>query len=113
MNKQIILNTIVTEKAMKASEAGKYSFLVAKDASKTAIKLAVASMFNVNVVSVQTSIVKGRTKRVGTRRIETDIADWKKAMVKVKKGEKIGIFEPGGDGGEVVKDEKVKDKKKK
>lgn len=104
-NQQVIISPIITEKAMKATEVGKYSFIVAQKASKTDIKLAVGSMFKVNVVSVQTSIVKGRQKRNGTRRIETTEPQWKKAIVKLKKGEKIGIFEPGGE-------EEEKEKKK-
>lgn len=91
----IIISPIITEKAMKASEVGKYSFIVALMATKTTIRQAVESMFKVNVISIQTSIVKGRQKRNGTRRIEVTEEPWKKAMVKLKKGEKIGIFEPG------------------
>lgn len=97
MNTPIIISPIITEKAMKASEGGKYSFITAVGASKTAIKLAVESLFKVNVVSIQTNIVKGRQKRIGTRRIEVTAQPWKKAMVQLKKGEKIGIFEPGSE----------------
>lgn len=99
----IIISPIITEKAMKASEVGKYSFITAVSASKTAIKQAVESMFKVNVVRVQTSIVKGRQKRTGTRRIEVTARPWKKAIVKLKKGEKIGIFEPGAEEAEKEK----------
>jgi len=91
----VIISPIITEKAMKASEGGKYSFITALAASKTDIKQAVESLFKVKVVSIQTNIVKGRQKRTGTRRIEVTAQPWKKAMVQLKKGEKIGIFEPG------------------
>ncbi len=106
MNTPIIISPIITEKAMKASEGGKYSFVTALAATKTTIKQAVESMFKVNVVSIQTNIVKGRQKRTGTRRIEVTAQPWKKAMVQLKKGEKIGIFEPGSE-------ETEKEKKKK
>jgi large subunit ribosomal protein L23 len=95
-NRQIIIAPIITEKSMKGAEVGRYSFLVACSASKTAIKQAVINMFKVNVVNIRTSIIKGRQKRVGTRRIEVTESQWKKAIVQLKKGEKIGIFEPGG-----------------
>lgn len=93
----IIISPVITEKAMKASEGGKYSFITAVSASKTDIKQAVESLFKVNVVSIQTNIVKGRQKRTGTRRIEVTAEPWKKAMVQLKKGEKIGLFEPGAE----------------
>lgn len=116
----IIISPIITEKSMKAGEGGKYSFIVSKLASKTAIKEAVGSMFKVSVINVQTSIVKGRQKRNGARRIEVTAPSWKKAIVKLKKGEKIGLFEPGGAAqpedqtkGEGEKKEKEKKKAKK
>lgn len=95
-NNNVIVNPIITEKAMKASEKGRYTFLVDKSASKTNIKFAVSGLFKVNVVSVRTSILKGRKKRAGARRIDTIQPFLKKAVVRLKKGEKIGMFEPGG-----------------
>ena len=89
---------------------GKYSFVVSKDASKAAIKAAIKAQFNVTVVSVATSVQKGKTQRVGIRRAEVDKSAVKKATVKLKKGEKIGLFEPGGE--EEVKKEKKKEDKK-
>lgn len=108
INQQIIIRPIITEKAMNSSGSGKYSFIVAKTATKTDIKRVVGSVFKVNVVKVQTNTVKGRKKRAGARRIEVAQGDFKKAMVTLKKGEKIGIFEPGG--GEEEKDPKKKKK---
>lgn len=93
---------------MKDVSLGKYTFMVAKDAAKGAIKQALEKMFNVHVVSVSTSIVKGRTKRVGKRREEVDQASWKKATVRLRKGEKISLFEPGSATGEEKKDKKKK-----
>lgn len=92
----VIIRPLITEKAMRESEKGKYGFVVDKDATKALIKLAVQAEFKVHVTSVQTSTVKGRKKRVGMRRSEIDLPHVKKALVTVKKGEKIGIFEPGG-----------------
>jgi large subunit ribosomal protein L23 len=93
----IIIKPIITEQSMKAVDGGKYSFVVAKAASKTDVRKAVKEMFNVTVVSVATSVIKGKTKRVGARRQEIKDSIWKKAVVKVKKGDKISLFEPGGD----------------
>lgn len=96
---------------MKASEGGKYSFLVDMGASKTQIKIAVADLFKVNAVDVKTSIVKGRTKRTGSRRVEVAQGKWKKATVSLKKGEKIGMFEPGTDEEKPEKKKKAKEGK--
>jgi large subunit ribosomal protein L23 len=92
----IIIKPLVTEKSMKAVSKGKYAFVVAKDASKSAIKYAIKQQFNVTVSRVATSIVKGKTHRVGVKRQEVDKPEWKKATVTLKKGDKIALFEPGG-----------------
>ncbi len=92
----VIIKPLVTEKSMTDVSHGKYSFVVSKDARKSAIKYAIKQQFNVTVVSVSTITVKGRTKRVGTRRQEVPSPKWKKAIVTVKKGDKIALFEPGG-----------------
>lgn len=93
----VIIRPIITEASMKIVPGGKYSFVVARKADKTAIKKAVNKMFNVTVVSISTSVVKGKTKRVGPKRAEISQSVWKKAIVTVKKGEKIYVFEPGGE----------------
>ena len=93
----VIIRPIITEASMRYVPAGKYSFAVHKKADKGAIKKAINQLFGVTVVSVATSVVKGKTKRVGQRRQEVDSTEWKKAIVEVKKGEKIGLFEPGGE----------------
>lgn len=96
MNTQsILIKPLVTEKSMNDVTLGKYTFAVANDASKTLIKKAISAAFNVNVVSIATRVVKGKTKRVGMKRTEKTVSAWKKATVKLKKGEKISLFEPG------------------
>ncbi|HZE87514.1 MAG TPA: 50S ribosomal protein L23 [Methylomirabilota bacterium] len=92
----IIVKPLITEASMKAVDAGKFSFVVVKHADKEMIKKVVNELFNVHVVSVATSVLKGRTKRVGKRRTEIKDAAWKKAIVTLTKGEKISWFEPGG-----------------
>lgn len=92
-----IIKPLVTEKSMNDVTRGKYSFIVTKDAGKKAIKSDIKSQFNVTVVSIVTSVQKGKTHRVGTRRVEVGKSTVKKATVTVKKGEKIGLFEPGGE----------------
>src|SRR5438128_403026 len=96
MNTQsIIIKPIISEKSMREAGAGKYTFAVAKHADKTTIKTAINTTFNVNVVAIATSVVKGRKKRTGKQRREVKASEWKRAIVTVKKGEKIGMFEQG------------------
>ena len=93
----IIIRPIISEKSMKGAGAGKYTFAVAKHAGKTSIKQAIRTAFNVTVIGVATSYVKGKTKRTGKQRREVKVGEWKRAIVTVKKGEKIGLFEQGTD----------------
>jgi large subunit ribosomal protein L23 len=106
----IIVKPLITEKSMADVNKGKYAFVVSKYATKAAIKAAIKQQFNVTVVSVATSVQKGKTQRVGVRRTEVGKAAVKKATVTVQKGQKIGLFEPGGE--EEVKKEKKESKKK-
>lgn len=89
----IILKPLITEKSMKEAGRGKFTFKVLKKADKNMIRRAIEEKFKVNVVSVATSIVKGRSQRFGARRIETALPSWKKAIVQLKPDQKIDLFE--------------------
>jgi large subunit ribosomal protein L23 len=89
---QIIERPLLTEKSMDQSHAGKYTFRVALDANKIEIADAVARIFKVDVVKVNTLRVRGKTRRVG-RYPEGRTSDWKKAIVTLKAGQTITMFE--------------------
>lgn len=89
--RDIILKPIVTEKSMNLLADNKYTFLVDKKANKTEIKSAIESIFKVKVESVSTMIIKGKPKRMG--RFEGKRPDRKKAVVTLKAGQKIRIFD--------------------
>lgn len=91
----VIISPLITEKSMIDAGNGKFTFRVAKIANKKEIKKEVEKNFKVNVVHISTSILKGKTMRTGVRRTEKSITDTKKAVVTLKKGEKIGLFELG------------------
>ena len=91
----ILIKPLVTEKSMGEVAKGKYTFMVARFATKSVIKQEIKNKFNVTVIGMTTSVVKGKTKRVGTRRTEVTATAWKKASVQLKKGDKIALFEPG------------------
>jgi large subunit ribosomal protein L23 len=82
---------LVTEKNAALQVRGKYGFEVAGEANKEQIKQAVEKAFNVTVTKVNVMIVSGKGKRVRGRRVMSP--SWRKAIVTLKPGEKIEIFE--------------------
>lgn len=89
------LTPIITEKSIADAEKGKFTFRVEKEYGKHAIKQLVSDRFKVDVVGIATTIVKGRSRRSGARRIEKVKSAWKKAIVRLKEGQKIAAFEIG------------------
>ena len=86
----IILEPVVSEKAWKGQEEGKYTFRVHRQANKIEIRKAVEMAFGVRVRSVRTQIVRGDAKRVGAHRGRT--ASWKKAVVTVHPEDSIDLY---------------------
>lgn len=78
---EIIKRPIVTEKTSSDLEQGKYTFEVAKKATKVQIANAVETLFGVKVLKVNTITVRGKQKRVGVHQGKT--SDWKKAIVTI------------------------------
>lgn len=87
----VIKKPLVTEKNSILAEKGVYVFEVEKDATKTDIKKAIEKYFRVKVANVNTVMCRGRSKR--TRFGVSAPVSWKKALVRLKAGEKIGLFE--------------------
>ena len=77
----VIIKPIITEDSMARLAEKKYTFEVAKTASKIEIKKAVEEIFKVEVEKVTTITMKRKTKRVGYHVGKT--AEWKKAIVKL------------------------------
>lgn len=88
---QILIEPVLTEKANVMREQNKYVFKVDPAANKYQIKEAVRRLFNVNPVSCTVSVVGGKKKRVRQKAGFT--SSWKKAVVRLQKGEKIALFE--------------------
>jgi large subunit ribosomal protein L23 len=88
----IIISPLLTEKGTLLKEKdNKILLKVAKDANKIEIKRAVEEIFKVKVEKVRTINYKGKKKRLG--RFEGKRPDWKKAIVTLKKGEKLDFIE--------------------
>jgi len=87
----IIKEPSITEKntGMRTAQ-NKYVFSVDRKATKIQVKAAVEHLFNVKVVSVNTIVVKGKFKRMGKSAGYRQ--DWKKAIVRIEKGQKIDRF---------------------
>lgn len=88
---EVVRRPLVTEKNTAMQAEGKYTFEVAKGANKVQVKQAVEKGFKVTVTAVNIITVRGRERRVGRRIVAG--SPWKKAVVTLKAGDKIQIFE--------------------
>ena len=102
----IIVKPIITEKSSTGVAEGKYTFEVAKKATKVQIANAVEALFNVKVLNVNTMTVKGKEKRVGANSGRRP--DWKKAIVTIDTNPSETSYLTKG-GKEVKTDKKYKD----
>ena len=88
--RDVLIAPVVSEKSYGLLDENKYTFLVAPDANKTQIKVAVEQVFGVKVTGVNTNNREG--KRVRTRYGFGRRASTKRAIVTVAAGERIDIF---------------------
>lgn len=85
----VILKPVITEKIAAQAEVQKYAFGVHPDANKKQIKSAIEKIYNVHVTKVNTLNVDGKWRRLRFQAGKTE--NWKKAIVTLKKGEKIDV----------------------
>jgi len=88
---EIIIKPLITEKSTGLMAEDKYTFLVAPGANKIEIKHAIEKLFNVKVLKVNTLVDRGKLRRMG--RFQGRQPDRKKAVVTLKPGDKIKVFE--------------------
>ena len=91
-HRDVILRPVVSEKSYNLLDENKYTFIVAPDANKTEIKIAIEEIFDVKVLSVNTANRQGKTRR--TRYGTGKKADTKRAIVTLAEGDRIDIFGP-------------------
>ncbi len=90
----VIKGPLITEKLDKVRETlRQYSFLVDQKATKHDVRIAVTDLFKVTVTDVRTLVMRGKTKRVGKSMGKRP--NFKKAIVTLKEGDKIELFEGG------------------
>jgi large subunit ribosomal protein L23 len=88
----VVVRPLVTEKAERGREtARQYAFEVHREATKIQVKGAVEKLFSVKVIAVRTAVARGKNKRVG-RNIGRR-PNWKKAIVTLREGDTIALFE--------------------
>lgn len=88
---EVLRSPVITEKSSLLQERGRYVFKVASAANKIQVREAVEKAFNVKVATVNVMTVHGKRKRYGKRL--TARPSWKKAIVFLRPGERIEIFE--------------------
>ncbi len=88
---EVLRRPLITEKYTALQAQGKYAFEVTGGANKPQIKQAVEKAFNVKVTAVNVMTVAGKRRRLGTRQLPA--RPWKKAVVTLKEGDKISLFE--------------------
>jgi large subunit ribosomal protein L23 len=87
-----IVRPLITEKSSAAYQArGEYTFEVHSDASKPQIRSAIEQLFGVKVTGVWTMNVRGKDRRMG--KTAGRRPNWKKAIVTLREGDTIEIFE--------------------
>ena len=92
--RDVIWAPVVSEKSYGLIDNNAYTFMVHPEANKTEIRQAVEKIWDVRVVSVNTINRKGKTKRF--RFTQGKRADTKRAIVKLREGDKIDLFEQQG-----------------
>ena len=88
---EVLRRPLITEKNTALQALNKYGFEVAQRANKLQVKAAVEKAFKVEVIKVNVMNVPGKTRSRGRFRVRT--ISWKKALVTLKKGDKIELFE--------------------
>ena len=91
----IVIKPLITEKAtMLRDQHNQYVFRVAPDANRIEIKRAIEQKFNVGVTDIKTITMHGhQRKSIGRYRNKRKAPDWKKAVVTLKEGDTIEIYE--------------------
>jgi large subunit ribosomal protein L23 len=88
---QVIIRPVVSEKSYVLAAADKYTFRVHANAHKVQIRQAIEELFEVKVLTVHTMSVKSKPKRRGVTAGRS--RSWKKAVVQVRPGDTIPIFQ--------------------
>lgn len=93
MGTAIVKKPLLTEKTMNLANHGFYTFVVDGDSRKRAIAREVARLYKVDVTNVRTVTNPGKERRVGKKLYRVRTPEIKKAIVRLKSGQKIAAFD--------------------
>lgn len=83
----------ITEKSLRLASKGWYTFATDRFTRKHEITQEINRVYTVTVTSVRTSIMHGKTRRIGKKMMTKVAQNWKKAMVRLTPGQTIPAFE--------------------
>jgi large subunit ribosomal protein L23 len=93
---EVVLGPIISERSYELYERGRYTFRVARTATKPEIARALEEQYQaqgIKVVAVNTLHVRGKQRRTGVRGVPGRTSSWKKAIVTLQPGQKLeGLF---------------------
>ncbi len=90
----VLIKPVITEKSLRlAKELNTYTFKVASKATKPQIAQAVRELYGAEVLKVRTVMNQAVARRTGRKRLKSTTARGKKALVTLKEGEKIDLFD--------------------
>ncbi len=88
---RVLLNPIVSEKASRGAEMKQYTFAISIDATRIGVARAISALYGVRPANVNIVRVKGKRVRFG--RIAGKQKDWKKAVITLRAGDQLPVFE--------------------
>lgn len=89
----IIKKPVITEKSLSFASRGWYTFAVDVHARKEDIVRELKQAYNVDVTEVRTMRMPSKTRKVGRKMTTVTKSEWKKAMVQLKQGQKLDIYD--------------------
>lgn len=96
---KVILGPVISEKSIGNTAINRYTFYINKNATKNEVSLAVEKQYKVDVLDVKVINIRGKKVQFGKKRIKGKRNDKRKAIVTIKAGQKIEIFDLGQEQG--------------
>lgn len=87
------IKPLITEKTIEMTKKNWYTFAVPQRFGKNDLVPLIEKTFSVNILKIKTVVVKGKSKRSVRSRKVRKLSNWKKAMVLLKEGQKIAVFD--------------------
>jgi large subunit ribosomal protein L23 len=88
-----LIRPLFTEKTLTLAASGWYTFKVKKSARKESVSSEIESAYKVTVAEVRSVLLHGKARRFGKKQSPKRMADWKKIVVRVDRGQKIDVFD--------------------